>query len=221
MDGAALTLVDCKPMSARLTEAACARRWRTAQEKAPSSWDSLRHCHTCPIGAIRAGASVSTATNAAIVAAFNHICPRCERPAARLIHGRTCVSCYNRTAEAVRGVNAKGTRPRLADLIHPERLAIGGRILTVDRVATRVEAVAIVARQAGPGAIIGVPALQAPAPGWQLPLCLPMPMGSIEHDMAHMPAAPPEPLPAIPRVLRARAPRIPLIRMIRAAAAAA
>lgn len=168
-----LTLVDCAPLSARLTERSCINRWRSAQGAEPPPWDSLRHCHTCPVGALRAGETVQVANNAAILAAVSHHCPRCERPAARLINGRTCVSCYNRTREAVIGANAKGTRPRIADVIHAEALAIGpARLVTVDRVATRMEAAVIAARQAGPGTIIGVPPLAIPIRGWQASLYL-------------------------------------------------
>jgi hypothetical protein len=168
-----LTLVDCAPLSARLTERSCVKRWRSAQGAEPPAWDSLRHCHTCPIGALRAGETAAVARNAAIVAAVSHYCPRCDRVAARLINGRTCVSCYNRTREAVMGLNAKGTRPRIADVIHAEALALGAeRLVTVDRVATRVEAAVVAARQVGPGAIIGVPPLFLPFRGWQASLYL-------------------------------------------------
>lgn len=164
-------------MSARLTERSCIKRWTAAQGAEPPSWDSLRHCHTCPIGALRAGKTASVATNAAIVSALNHYCPRCDRVASRLINGRTCVSCYNRTREAVLGRNAKGTRPRIADLIHAETVAVGAgegepRLVTVDRVTSRVEAVVLAARQAGPGSVIGVPPLLLPFRGWQASLYL-------------------------------------------------
>jgi hypothetical protein len=149
------------------------KRWRRAQGAEPPPWDSLRHCHTCPIGALRAGETVQVASNAAIVAAIGHHCPRCERAASRLINNRTCVSCYNRTAEAVRGFNAKGTRPKIADTIHTEALALGAAgLVSVDRVASRIEAAVVAARQAGPGAIIGVPPLTLPFRGWQASLYL-------------------------------------------------
>jgi hypothetical protein len=97
--------------------------------------------------------------------AFRKVCPRCERPSARLINGRGCISCYNRTREAVLGANAKGTRPKLADVIHAEAMAITSgdgvpRLLTVEHVISRTEAIGIAARQAGPGAIIGLPPLR-------------------------------------------------------------
>ncbi len=85
--------------------------------------------------------------------------------AARLINGRYCISCYNRTAEAVRGRNSKGTRPRLADVIHPEALAVGSSIVRIDHVVSRPEALVIAARQAGPGCIVGVPPLTLPGMG--------------------------------------------------------
>lgn len=169
----ALILVDCVPLSARLTERSCVKRWRSAQGAEPPPWDSLRHCHTCPIGALRAGETVQVANNAAIVAAVSHHCPRCERQAARLINGRTCVSCYNRTREAMLGANAKGTRPKIMDVIHAEALSIGGaRLVTVDRVLSRMEAVVVAARQVGPGATIGIPPLSIPIRGWQASLYL-------------------------------------------------
>lgn len=168
-----LTLVDCAPLSARLTERSCINRWRSAQGAEPPPWDSLRHCHTCPIGALRAGETVQVANNAAIVSAVSHHCPRCERQAARLINGRTCVSCYNRTREATLGANAKGTRPRIMDVIHAEVLSIGGaRPVTVDRVLSRIEAAVVAARQVGPGATIGIPPLYIPLRGFQASLYL-------------------------------------------------
>lgn len=180
MGEAALILVDCSPLRARMTEAACVRRWRAAQGAVPPSHDSLSHCHICPIGALRAGEKASVAVNAAVADACSHVCPRCDRPAARLINGRHCTSCYNRTAEAIRGKNAKGTRPRLADVIHPEALAVGSSIVRIDHVVSRPEALAIAARQAGPGSYIGVPPLVPPAPpGLAVLMALPLPMGPL------------------------------------------
>lgn len=157
-------LVECPPLRSRMTKAGCVRMWTSTQDKPPAPHEARAACIGCALGPQRAGIDVAAAEAqaraAALAETMRNLCPRCERVAPRLIHGRTCVSCYNRTAEAVRGFNAKGTRPRLADIIHPEALVVGGRILTVEHVATRGEAVAIVARQAGPGAIIGVPALR-------------------------------------------------------------
>lgn len=157
-------LVECPPLRSRMTKAGCVRMWTSTQDKPPAPHEARAACVTCPLGAQRSGIDVAAAEAqaraAALAETMRSLCPRCERVAPRLIHGRTCVSCYNRTAEAVRGFNAKGTRPRLADIIHPEALVVGDGLVVVPNVATRIEAMAIAARQVGPGAIIGVPALR-------------------------------------------------------------
>lgn len=208
-----LTLVDCGPLKARLTEASCARRWRAAQDADPAPWDSLHHCKTCPLGAMRAGMSMSVASDAATIAAFHVVCPRCGRQSLRIIRGRWCVSCYNREREASAGRNAKGTAPRIASVIHAEALAVTAsdapRIMTVDRVVSRAEACAVAARQAGPGAIIGVPPLAALLPpGVTVTIPMMLPMGEPAHDLA---AAPP-PRSLIAGIRRRAARTIPLPR---------
>lgn len=156
-------LVPCPPLRSRMTEKACVRMWSSTKQKPPAPHEARSACLTCPLGAQRSGidaaAAEAQARAAALEATMRHICPRCERVAPRLIHGRHCISCYNRDREARIGRNAKGTRPRLADIIHPETLTVGGRVVRLDNVASRIEAAAIAARQAGPGAIIGVPPL--------------------------------------------------------------
>lgn len=154
-------------------EAGCVRMWRSAQERPPEPHEARYACTTCPLGPQRAGVDVVEAVAAANAVlterALSRVCPRCERQAVRLINGRTCVSCYNRTREATLGVNAKGTRPKIADVIHTETFTIAfgdapPRLVAVDRVLSRVEAMGIAARQAGPGAMIGVPPLALVAP---------------------------------------------------------
>src|SRR5690606_26241625 len=59
------------------------------------------------------------------------ICARCHRYASRLIGGYACVSCRNREYEAIRGRNAKGTRPvKIAGRLARRRL----RFLAADQV---------------------------------------------------------------------------------------
>lgn len=166
-------LVPCPPMRSRMTERGCVKMWTSARDAPPRPVESRHACLTCPLGPQRAGVDVAEAVAAARAAtveqAFGRICPRCERPAARFIKGRTCISCYNRTAEVVRGRNGKGNRPKIADVIHAESLAIAAgdappRHVTVALVVSRCEAVGIAARQAGPGAIIGVPPLRLAEP---------------------------------------------------------
>lgn len=166
-------LVPCPPMRSRMTAAGCVRMWASTREKPPEPHEARVACVTCPLGAQRSGIgaekAVAQAHAAALEEVLRHHCARCSRKTARLINGRTCVSCYNRTREAVLGANAKGTRPWLADVIHAEALVVSSpaqppHLVTVDRVATRMEAAVVAAREAGPGAIIGVPPLHLPVP---------------------------------------------------------
>ncbi len=114
----------CERQRATLSTTACARMWRTAQERAapPQPWESLAHCYGCPIGARHAGRP--DLVPFAPATALRLICPRCTRQAARLIHGRLCISCYNRELEARKGRNAKGSRPRLCAVLHAAELAV-------------------------------------------------------------------------------------------------
>jgi hypothetical protein len=169
-------LVECPPMRSRMTKAGCVRMWSSTREQPPAPHEARSACIGCALGPQRAGIDVAAAQAqaraAAVAEAMRHVCPRCERPTTRLIRGRTCVSCYNRTGEAIRGRNAKGTPPvRILERIRTESLAICApagevRVVVVEHVTSRTEAAAIVARVAGPGAVIGVPPLTVPvAPG--------------------------------------------------------
>lgn len=162
-------------MAATLSLPGCVRLWRSARENPPKPWEARAHCVGCALGAQRAG-EAAPSPGADAVAALASICPRCERPTDRLINGRHCVSCYNREREAVRGRNAKGGRPRLCDVLHSVELAVGGpgtiRVERVDRVATRAEALALVARAAGRAIAIGPPPLRLHPLGAQLELGL-------------------------------------------------
>lgn len=161
-------------MAARLGLPSCVKRWQAAQQSVPAAWDSLSHCRGCPIGAVRAGSTVAVANAAAAADAIRAVCPRCERPSPRQINSRWCTSCYNRTREASIGKNAKGGRPLICDVIHPERIAAAAgaaaaRVELVERVVTRTEAVAVLMRR-GMG-VFGIPPLPRPV-GWQMELAL-------------------------------------------------
>jgi hypothetical protein len=68
---------------------------------------SLDKCRSCPIGAAHAGA-----THVRYSRLYGaSICPRCRKGVTRMIGGRTCVSCYNRSRELAKGRNARGNRP--------------------------------------------------------------------------------------------------------------
>src|SRR5450759_2593872 len=98
-----------------LSTSGCGRLWEAAQIKHAAKklepWEGIATCHTCPIGARNAGREMEAVFQPA--AALACYCPRCNRPASRLINGRLCISCYNRDREAAIGRNAKGSRPRL------------------------------------------------------------------------------------------------------------
>lgn len=164
-------LVPCPPMRSRMTAPACARMWNSTKEKPPAPHEARSACVTCPLGAQRAGIDVAVAEAQARAAALadvmRHHCPRCSQKAARLINGRFCISCYNRDREARIGRNAKGTPPTITATIHAEKVAVTlpsstPRIVAIERVVSRMEALVVAARQAGPGALIGVPPLEVP-----------------------------------------------------------
>ena len=166
-------LVDCPPMKSRMTAAGCVRLWRSGQERPPAPHEARSACMTCALGPQRAGIDVASAERqaraAALAAAMRQLCPRCERVAGRLINGRFCISCYNRDREARIGRNAKGTPPSIAARIHAATLAVAPgaeppRVIAVERVVSRIEAIAVAARQAGPGATIGVAPLTLAVP---------------------------------------------------------
>jgi hypothetical protein len=126
-------LVACTPMGARMTEAACAKMWKSSQAQRPEVWHSKYHCFTCPIGAERAGATMASTAPAQEL--WRTCCPRCRRFTTRLIMGRLCVSCRNRQLEAEKGLNAKKRLPReILARLHPEAVTISdGQTVRVAR----------------------------------------------------------------------------------------
>jgi hypothetical protein len=99
-------LFACARHNMRLTATGCARMWLTTRDlqNAPKPWEGRSGCTTCPVGATHAGQALSPV--AAYALAVRKICPRCRRVAERLVHGRLCISCYNRDREAKLGVPA-------------------------------------------------------------------------------------------------------------------
>src|ERR1035437_9016007 len=97
-----LEMMRCDRRDMTLSTAGCGRLWEAAQIKHAAKklevWEGIAACHTCPIGARNAGREVEAVFQpAAALAAY---CPRCSKPASRLINGRLCISCYNRDREA-------------------------------------------------------------------------------------------------------------------------
>ena len=167
----ATELFTCERQSMRLTARGCSRLWLSAQEKdnQPKPWEGRAACVTCPIGAMNSGQQISPVAES--VALLQKICARCLRQGDRIIQGRLCVSCYNRQAEADKGSNAKGGKPRLCARLREYEVAVarGDEIEIVHRgrVTGATEIIMCLARRAevatsfgwaaaGPGNIVGV-----------------------------------------------------------------
>lgn len=132
-----LEMFHCEPQAMRLTARGCARLWESANDpqNPPRPWEARAKCANCVIGAGHAGKTV--APMAAMLAEIKRICPRCTKFSDRIVNTRDghrlCVSCANRHYEAFRpradggiGCDAKGHRPRLADILHSQEVvAIG------------------------------------------------------------------------------------------------
>lgn len=123
-------IFDCAPKKMRLTVAGCARLWRGAQDRRPDPWEGRHACLTCLVGAAHAGMKVSPMAD--LTEALRLVCPRCLNLAPRLINGRFCISCYNRHCEALRGTNARGTRPQLSNQLSTVQVAVSaGDLVTL------------------------------------------------------------------------------------------
>lgn len=109
---------DCNALKAALSPSACADHWKECR---------YIHCAKCPIGKAHATAPEQAlqpgqAPNPRKVKEPRQArnlgnldpCVRCGRTRSRLIARVFCLSCYNRTREVVRGVNAKGRLPAVA-----------------------------------------------------------------------------------------------------------
>lgn len=101
----------CERQAMTLSEKGCVRLWKSARERRPDAWEGRHNCLNCPIGAANAGVSAPEASAARASEALRMICPRCTRPAGRLVNAELCVSCYNRKREIARGRNCKGNPP--------------------------------------------------------------------------------------------------------------
>ena len=156
-----LTMMKCEARALSLSTRGCARLYEAAQHRVPDPWESTAACKFCPIGARHAGTTVAPMAKA--VSDLRKICPRCCRPAARLIRGHHCVSCYNRGREAAVGRNRKGSRPALADQLHTEVLVVANGpdvvVRVMPRVASRVEAMLAMAKAASGPLTFGVASL--------------------------------------------------------------
>ncbi len=145
-----LVMMRCQRRSVTLTESGCAASWEAARKKRPEPWEGRWHCRSCALGAEKAGKPLPQTAVAAD--ALSCLCPRCFRPASRLINGHLCVSCYNRDREVARGRNAKGGVPRLTAKLHNLTILVveegAVRRETLDRVTGSQEAMIMLAKRA-------------------------------------------------------------------------
>jgi len=145
-----LELMRCDRRRMTLSRPGCAKLWLSTVEREPATWEGRHACLNCPVGAANAGRPLASVAIA--VAAIRGVCPRCRGFGARIIGGHLCISCYNRQREVERGRNAKGTRPRLADRLHPESLAVveagAGRTVCREGVIAPAELVVALAKAA-------------------------------------------------------------------------
>lgn len=112
----------CDRQGMTLTVAGCARLFASTVKKKPEPYEGRWHCQGCPIGAANAGAPVESIAIGG--QDWRLVCARCLRRSDRLIHGRHCVSCFNRGREARIGRNKKGGRPKLIDRLRAVTLAM-------------------------------------------------------------------------------------------------
>jgi hypothetical protein len=114
-------MVCCARRQMTLTHAGCVRLFNAANGAvAPHVWDGVSACRGCPVGAARAGKRAAVP----VIHPILGTCPRCLRPASRLIWDRLCASCDARAREAKRGRTSRGGRPGVLDRLAERSLVI-------------------------------------------------------------------------------------------------
>lgn len=134
-----------------------------ARDEPPAAWDRKTACQFCPIGAANAGAPIDPMAEA--VQSLTRHCTRCQKPAARRINGKFCVSCYNRDREARVGRNKNGNPPaKILAALHTATIVVAcgnnSTITSRHRVAARTEAMALIARGSNQPMSFGIPPLR-------------------------------------------------------------
>ncbi len=127
-----LRMFECKriPGNLTLSVASCAKSWKDGNGSDPDKRMRFHHCTRCQQGAIHAGCGTQSVVNPYYM---RKRCPRCDRPSARMIGGRICVSCYNRELEVLKGRDGRGKTPKNLPQVHPEAVAmvVNGRFACV------------------------------------------------------------------------------------------
>ena len=162
------TFFVCDRLHGEVSVEWCAQTWREVNGPKPAKrWPQQastvreRTCRKCPLGAEHAG--VEFVPSAVVV--DSKICPRCRRSAERLIHGRLCVSCYNRDRERRIGRNAKGAKPKELPPVYRlhvlAKVKDSAAVVRDDSCVDREEAVIAAFRALGPLAAVGFHAKRA------------------------------------------------------------
>lgn len=159
--------VACSARALTLSARACAADWRRAQAVKPLPWLSLYHCRGCTLGAAHAGRPLAAAVQVTQLDEVRRLCVRCHQPARKILHGRYCVSCYNRDRELAAGKNGRGTEPSLLRERYPlhtveirYRPVNGGdwrHTRPVERAASALEAMLILLRRESSPLLFGRP----------------------------------------------------------------
>jgi hypothetical protein len=143
-------MLECTGRKMRLTRAGCYRLWLGSKEAEPMPWEGRAACVGCATGARNAGYAPSLV--ARLVRELRHTCSRCRHPTSRLINDRFCISCYNRHAEALRGRNARGSRPKLCEFLLSVAVArVAGpdvALVVEHKVTSATETMLVAARKA-------------------------------------------------------------------------
>jgi hypothetical protein len=100
----------CERYKAALLTTACAKRHASSYGPAGAVGESLEKCRGCPIGLAHLGGE-SVSRPSILTGQLALMCLRCGRGNVKLVRKTLCPSCANRTYEAERGKNAKGTAP--------------------------------------------------------------------------------------------------------------
>ena len=131
MDGAPVTF-ECPRIPGKLwlMPEACAKSWKDGNGSDPDKRMKFHYCTRCPIGAKNAGCDSLAVVNPYYM---RKRCPRCDRPSARMIGGRVCVSCYNRELEVLKGRDGRGKVPKNLPQVRPVMVAalVNGRLHSV------------------------------------------------------------------------------------------
>lgn len=113
-----------------LMPASCAKSWKDGNGKDVDKRIKFHYCTRCPIGAKNAGCDSLSVVNPYFM---RKRCPRCDRPCARMIGGRVCVSCYNREREVLNGRDGRGKVPKSLPMVRPYQVAavVNGHLRSV------------------------------------------------------------------------------------------